>query len=173
MRFCAVAALSLTFFISFTGCSRKKEIRTVQLGEKAVIGPFIYQAFETQWPLSLGDRTPKDRFFTVRVTVLNASSGAATIPSFELIDDQGNSFPEQTDGTGIDGWLGLSRKLPEAQTEQGKIMFDVAPKHYRLRVADENDEFMFIDIPLNLNSEEPDQKKLRDISPTNTPQSSR
>ena len=135
------------------------------MGEKAVIGPFIYQAYETQWPISLGSRAAKDRFFIIRLSILNAGSADTTIPSLEVVDDQGNSFPEQTDGTGVDGWLGLSRKVGAAQTEQGTIVFDVVPKHYRLRVADESDEFMYIDIPLNLNSEEPAQKKLEDTAP--------
>lgn len=166
MRVCTIAAL-LTLFIGSTGCAfKRKEVRTVQLGEKAEIGPFVYRAYETQWPISLGDRTASNRFFTIKVTVLNAGSADATIPSFEVVDDQGNSYPELSDGTGVEGWLGLTRKVGVAQTEQGAVVFDVAPKHYRLRIADENDNFMYIDIPLNLSSEEPVQKKLEEAVPT-------
>jgi len=81
------------------------------------------------------------------------------------VDDQGSSHPELADGSGVDGWLGLTRKVDPGQSDQGTIIFDVMPKHYRLRVADENDSFMYIDIPLNLNSEEPVQKKLNDSVP--------
>jgi hypothetical protein len=56
-----------------------------------------------------------------------------------------------------------------ANTDQGNIVFDVPPKHYRLRVADENDNYMYIDIPLNLNSEEPDSKKIQGAVPPVTP----
>ena len=112
----------LTLLVSSTACTfKKKETRTVQLGDKAEVGPFIYRAFETQWPISLGDRTAKDRFFTVRLSILNSGSADATIPSFEVIDDQGNSYQEMTDGVAVDGWLGLSRKVGVAQTEQGSI----------------------------------------------------
>jgi hypothetical protein len=164
MKLCAIGALLLTFFVSSACTFRKKETRTVQMGEKAVIGPFIYQAFETSWPISLNDRNPKERFFIIRLSILNAGSTETTIPSLEVVDDQGNSYPEVADGAGVDAWLGLSRKVGVAQTEQGNIVFDVAPRHYRLRVADENDDFMYIDIPLNLNSEEPAQKKLSDTA---------
>jgi|ERR1017187_24260 hypothetical protein len=166
MRNCAITALSLTLFIAFTGCAfKRKDVRTVQMGEKAVIGPFIYQAYDTQWPISLGDRTAKDRFFIIRLSILNSGSADTTIPSLEVVDDQGNSYPEEANGAGVEGWLGLSRKVGTGQTEQGTIVFDVAAKHYRLRAADENDNFMYIDIPLNLNSEEPTAKKLQDTAP--------
>ena len=161
MKFNVIGTLMLALLFSSTACTfKKKEVRTVQLGDKAEIGPFIYRAFETQWPVSLGTRNASDRFFILRVSILNAGSADTTIPSFELVDDQGNTYTELNDGTGVDHWLGLTRKVGVAQTEQGSIIFDVAPKHYRLRVADENDNFMYIDIPLNLNSEEPAGKKI-------------
>jgi len=165
MRICAFVALSLAMLVLSPGCSRKKEVRIVTMGEKAEIGPFIYQAIETRWPMSVEGRTPKDRLFIIRVSVLNKGAGEMTIPGFEVLDDAGNSFPEVVDGTGIDQWLGVSRKLQPANTDQGNIIFDVPPKHYRLRVADENDSFMYIDIPLNLTTEEPDSKKIEGLVP--------
>lgn len=171
MRVSAFAAFSLSLLIlaslTITGCTfKRKEIRTVPIGEKAIIGPFVYQAYDTRWPLAIGDRTPKDRFFTVRLSIRNSSSNEAVIPTMELVDDANKSFPELTDGTGIDQWLGLSRSVAGVSTEQGTIAFDVPPKHYRLRVADENDNFMYIDVPLNLTSEEPEGKALERTVPT-------
>jgi hypothetical protein len=166
MRVSAIPTLLLTLLILSSCTFKKKDVRTVQLGEKAEIGPFVYQAIETHWPVSLGDRNAKDRFFTIQMNIVNSGSAETTIPSFEVVDDQGNSYPELTDGTGVEKWLGLSRKIGVAQSEQGNIVFDVPPKHYRLRIADENDNFIFIDIPLNLTSEEPAQKKLQDTLPT-------
>jgi hypothetical protein len=165
MRICALTAFSLTLLALATGCTKKKEIRMAQLGEKAEIGPFNYQAFDTHWPMTLQGRTAKDRFFIVHVSVLNSGASDATIPGFEIVDDDGNSYPENVDGTGVDQWLGVSRKLKPANTDQGNIIFDAPPKHYRLRVADENDNFMYIDIPLNLTSEEPDRKTIEGITP--------
>ena len=165
MRICAYAALSLALFVVSPGCKRKKDIRMVQMGEKAEIGPFIYEAIETRWPMTLEGRSPKERFLIIRVSVLNSGGSEATIPEFDVVDDAGNQYPEIVDGTGVHDWLGVARKLAAANTEQGNIVFDVPPKHYRLRVADENDEFMYIDIPLNLNSEEPDRNKMDRVNP--------
>jgi hypothetical protein len=165
MRTSLLAVLSLAVIVLFSSCTRRKEIRTVELGAKAEIGPFIYQAFETRWPESLGDRIAKDRFFTVRVSALNSGSADTTVPSFELLDDQGNAYPELADGTGVSNWIGVSRKVEPGHSEQGTVAFDVPPKHFRLRVADENDNFMYIDIPLNLTSEEPVDRKLMEAIP--------
>jgi hypothetical protein len=47
----------------------------VSMGERAEIGPFIYQAIETRWPMTLEGRTAKDRFFLIRVSITNSSGG--------------------------------------------------------------------------------------------------
>lgn len=157
--------LALVVLVSNGCASRKKEVRVVELGAKAEIGPFVYQAFDTHWPLELGDRIPKERFFTIHLSALNSGTMETTVPSLELVDDDGNSYPESTDGTGLDNWMGLARKVGPGQTEQGTILFDVPPKHYRLRVADENDNFMYIDVPFNLSTEEPVEKKALEGTP--------
>lgn len=115
--------------------------------------------------MRLGDRTPRDRYFIIRLSVANSGSSDTRIPSFEVVDDAGNSYPEQADGSGVDKWFGLSRILRVAEAEQGAILFDVPPKHYKLRVADEADNFVYIDIPFNLLSEDPAQKDLDKINP--------
>ena len=159
MKMKATIAL-LGLAILSASCSKKKEIRVVSLGEKAEIGGFVYQAIDTRWPMTLGDRTPKERFFVIRISIRNSGGADATIPAFEVVDDADNSFPESPDGSGVEKWLGMSRKLANGASEQGDILFDVPPKHYRLRVADENDtNFMYVDIPLNLTTEDPSRTK--------------
>jgi len=159
MKMKATIAL-LGLAILSVSCSNKKEIRVVSLGEKAEIGGLVYQAIDTHWPMTLGERTPKERFFVIRISIRNAGGSDATIPAFELLDDADNSFPESADGAGVEKWLGMSRKLANGASEQGDILFDVPPKHYRLRVADENDtNFMYVDIPLNLTKEDPSRTK--------------
>ena len=162
MRICALI-LSLTLLLLAAGCSQKKEVRSVSIGEKAEVGSFVYQAIDTGWPMTLADRSPKERFFVIRVAITNTGDVDTTIPGFEVIDDAGNSYPESADGAGVEKWLGMSRKIRVAGTEQANILFDVPPKHYRLRVADENDNFMYIDIPLNLSSETPARSKLQEF----------
>lgn len=163
MRISAPAILSLTLLLLAAGCSHKTPVRSVSIGEKAEIGSFVYQAIDTSWPMTLADRTPRERFFIIRMTITNTGGADTTIPGFEVVDDKGNSYPESADGAGVDKWLGMSRKIRVAGTEQADILFDVPPKHYRLRVADENDNFMYIDIPLNLNSEVPARSQLQEI----------
>jgi hypothetical protein len=135
------------------------------MGEKAEIGAFTYQAIETRWPMTLEGRSAKDRFFLVRISVINTGANQETIPGLEVVDDAGNAFPEVADGGGVPDWLGVSRRLASANTQQGVVVFDVPPKHYRLRVSDDADNSMFIDIPLNLNSEEPESKKIEGLVP--------
>jgi hypothetical protein len=160
----ALVALLLTLLVVAPGCSRKKEVRTVGMGEKAEIGPLSYHAMETRWPMTLEGRTPKERFFIVNISVLNSGGTEVNIPAFEIVDDDGNSYPELADGTGVEQWLGITRRLSVANTDHGNIVFDAPPKHYRLRVADENDNFMYIDIPLNLSTEDPTTKKIDGIT---------
>lgn len=176
MRISVWVAISLGLLTLTSGCSsEKKKVRIVAFGEKAEVGPFVYQGFETKWPMNLKDpggkdaegkpketeRTAKDRFLIISLSVLNSGTVDSTIPSFELVDDQDNSYPEQMDGTGVEKWLGLSRKLRSAESDQGAIVFDVPPKHYRLRVADEADNFIYVDVPFNLMTENPASQNLQ------------
>ena len=161
----ALSVVSMMLLLVSAGCTRKKEIRTAQMGDKAEIGPFTYEAIETRWPMSLEGRSAKDRFLIVHISIFNSSGEDQNIPGFEVVDDSGNIYPESADGTGVQQWLGVVRKLPASQTEEGNIVFDVPPKHYNLKVADPNDNFMYIDIPLNLTTEEPESKKIDGITP--------
>ena len=155
MRLFLIAAGALILLIFSGSCTKKKTVRTVEMGEQAIIGPYRYKAYETLWPLSLGERIPKDRFLVVKLTVENDVDQHSTIPSIDLVDDAGNVIPELSDGTGVEHWLGMVRTLTKDQQVDGTVVFDVAPRQYMLRVADDTDEFMYIRIPLNLNSEAP------------------
>lgn len=155
MRFSHVAACALILLALSGSCSKKKIVRTVEMGEKAEIGPFLYQAYDTAWPMSLGERVPKDHFLIVKLTVVNSGAGDATIPSIDLVDDSDKTIPELSDGTGVENWLGMARTLHPGETAHGEVVFDAAPRQYRLRVADEGDDFMYIRMPLNMNSEAP------------------
>jgi hypothetical protein len=165
MRFRTSAACLAALLILASGCIRKKNIRMVAMGEKAEIGSFSYQAMETRWPMSLAGRPAKDRFLIVRVNIANTAQSEMTVPGFDVVDDSGNSVPELLDGNGVDDWLGVSRTLAVGGAQHGSIVFDVPPRHYRLRVADENDNFMYIDIPFNLSTEEPESKKVEGVAP--------
>ncbi len=136
------------------------DVRTVHLGEKVQAGSLSYNAFDTQWLASLGEgansRLPVNRFFLVRVNVVNGGRSDATVPTLTLLDDSGQSYNEMTNGDGVPNWMGIVRKIRPADSENGNIAFDVPPRHYRLRVGDESDErFAYVDIPLNFTIQTP------------------
>jgi len=142
-----------------TGCSmfssKKNEPVIYAAGDKATVGPLIYNVTDTEVTQQLGDdpsneRTPQDRFFLVKVSISNSGPDDQTIPAMTLVDDEGHNYTELSDGTGVQHWLGVVRKVRPTQTEQGVVLFDAPTKHYRLRLNDPLDEKeIAIDVPLN------------------------
>ena len=124
-------------------------------GDKATVGPLVYNVTDTEVTQQLGDdpakeRTPQDRFFLVKVSVSNSSADDQPIPAMTLVDDAGHSYTELADGTGVPNWLGVVREVRPTQTEQGVVLFDAPTKHYRLRLNDPLDENeIAIDVPLS------------------------
>ena len=135
-------------------------VRTYPLGEKVNLGPFIYTAFETQWLTHLGDdpapRLPQNRFFLVRVSVLNSGGTEVIAPNLSIVDDSGKSYQELQNGEGVPQWIGYLRQLKPADSAQGNLLFDAPPRHYKLKILDDTAErTAFIDIPLSFNAEVP------------------
>jgi Domain of unknown function (DUF4352) len=124
-------------------------------GDKATVGPLIYNVTDTEVADTLGDdpnnpRTPQDRFVMVKVSVSNSGPEEEPIPAMTLVDDGGHNYTELSDGSGVANWLGVVRKVGPTQTEQGVVVFDAPTKHYRLRLNDPLDEReVAIDVPLN------------------------
>jgi hypothetical protein len=78
------------------------------------------------------------------------------MPATKLIDDDGHTYDEMSNGQYVPQWLGLLREVKVAESAQGNIAFDVTPKHYKLKIADENEqEAVLVDIPLSLNTDLP------------------
>ena len=157
-----------------SGCSsapKKETAKVFAAGEKATVGPLIYSVVDTQFAPALGDdpntqRTPQNRFVIVQVSISNSGTTEANIPLMTLIDDNGQQYPELADGTGVPRWLGLVRKVGTAQTEAGDIVFDAPAKHYKLRLTDELDDEVSIDIPLSyIHEQMRDMKTTQEASP--------
>jgi hypothetical protein len=156
-------AFLLASLAVWTACTPavSPEARTYGMGERVTAGALVYNVFEDQWKAQLGEgnetRVPKDRFFVVRLSVVNGGSTDLMVPSLTLIDDSGQTFPELSDGDSVPAWIGYLRKVKPAETLQGTVVFDAPPKHYRLRVSDENSQkTRDIDIPLNFATDAPD-----------------
>jgi hypothetical protein len=152
------SALISLVLLTLTGCatfsSRNKHV-IFAAGDKATVGPLVYSVTDTEMAQQLGDdqasaRTAQDRFYLVKVSVSNSGTEEQPIPAMSLVDDSGKSYPELPDGTNVQNWLGLVRKVGAAQTEQGYVVFDAPTKHYHLRLNDSFDENeIAIDVPLS------------------------
>ncbi len=128
------------------GCGSRKTAeaaRTYRMGETVQAGPLIYTISQTEWLDQLGEglnaRLPKNRFLVVRLSITNSGVRRIVVPGVEVVDAQGRSHAELDDAQGLDEWMGVLRSLDPAQTEHGKVVFDVASGSYRLRVADDGD----------------------------------
>jgi hypothetical protein len=156
--------LAVAAVLGLGSCSsggKDTSVRVYELGTRAEVGHIIYTVFETQWlpQLGAGDaaRVPKGRFFLVRLSAVNSGSEELLIPNMTIRDDEGNTIEELNDGDGVPQWIGYLRKASPADSVSGNVVFDAPPKHYQLRVTDENGEkAALIDIPLNFSAETPE-----------------
>ncbi len=148
-------------FVSCKTGSHAGEIGQFRLGEPAQIGSLVYTVLDTQWMVSLGkapeERVPANRFFIVSVTAANPDGNHdETVPGLELVDDAGQNYMELGDGQGVPEWLGLSRRVHPKVTLAGNVIFDVPPKHYRLKITDESQQrYAWVDIPFSLGTPAP------------------
>ncbi len=153
----AVAAFSLS------SCSKQEpayRVITYELGQKVEVGHTIYTVFETKWENHLGEgsaaRLPQNRYFLVRLAVVNSGGAEQTMPNLTIEDDNGKSFSEESNGEGVPQWIGFLRQVKPAESAQGNVLFDAPPKHYKLRVTDESGErAALIDLPLKFDSDAP------------------
>jgi hypothetical protein len=151
LLFACLAALTL----ASCGKQKKPDAQLYSAGEKAQVGSLSYSLIDSQIIQQIGDdpataRTPQNRFILVQISVTNAGNAEAPIPGLTLVDDSGQVYNELPDGTGIERWLGVVRKVVPAQTETGIVIFDAPAKHYRLRLTDEFAEAeVGIDMPLD------------------------
>lgn len=162
MRASHIAAAVLA--AGLLSCSNGEKIEpahTYQLGERVPVGHLIYTVFEKQWENQLGQgidaRIPENKFYLLRLSVVNSGGSEVIIPNTQLADDSGGEYPEAGDGEGVQNWIGNTRQLRPAETFQGYLLFDVQPKHYKLRVfGEEEKQAAFVDIPLSFDSDVPD-----------------
>jgi len=170
MRLSTFALLSFAL-VALAGCSnsapKTEEVRVVAAGEKAAIGHLSYNIVDSQILPQLGDdanpRVPHDRFLLIQIAVTNSSNVDNPIPAVELVGDDGKTYSELTDGTGVTNWLGMVRHVGPGQTERGDVGFDAPAAHYKVRFSDEStDNQILADLPLSYAHEKVDDA----IAPT-------
>ncbi len=152
------AVLSLS-----TGCGpRQAETRNeYEMGERVTVGPLTYNVVDTAWRSQLGSdfklRLPQDRFLLITISVTNGGGKEIPVPLLALESQNGKVYQESDNGEGVDNSFGLFRNLSAAQTQQGKLLFDVPLTSYRLRVTDAGDpgseKFAYIKIPLRMDGD--------------------
>jgi hypothetical protein len=154
--------LILSALLALSGCNRQNSNRIdYQMGERVTIGPLTYNVIETVWRSQLGNtfkmRIPDQRYFLVTISVTNGGGKEVSVPLFTLENADGKSYQESSNGEGVDNWFGLLRNLAPAQTQQGRLLFDVPLSSYRLRLTDGGDpgteKFAFVEIPLRLDTD--------------------
>src|SRR5579859_4850156 len=137
---------------SQTACLRPPPVNVFRLGEKVQVGPLIYNVFETEWQAQIGEgqqaRMPSHRFLILHLTVVNSGAEPLTVPALRLSDDSGRTYDESMDGKGVPLWLGMIRAVKPANTLEGRAVFDVEPKSYKLKLDDgaESGVIMMVDL---------------------------
>jgi hypothetical protein len=159
LLFAVVSATAL--LLTSCGSEKAYPVRTYNMGERVQLGHIVYQVFETQWMTHLGEgtdaRVPQQRFFLIRLSAVNGAGGDVNVPGFTLEDDNGKTYAELSDGTGVPQWIGYLRSVKPAESAQGNAVFDAPPRHYKLKISDEDGEKMaYVDIPLNFGAETPE-----------------
>jgi hypothetical protein len=155
------AAAGAAILLASCGAGEKFPVRTYAMGDKVTVGRLVYTVFETRWLPKLGEdpnaRIPRQRFFLVRMSIVNGAGGEVLAPNLTIEDARGNSYGELSDGEGVPQWMGFLRRVRPADSAQGNVVFDVAPGRYKMRVMDEsNERAALIDIPLSFISESPE-----------------
>jgi hypothetical protein len=155
-----IAIATLAISISCRTAGGNIDIPNYNMGERAPVGPIIYTVFENRWMPQLGTgataRIPSNRFFVLRLSMLNSGGTEAIAPVMTLIDDNGQRYQELSDGDGVPQWVGYLRRIKPADTLTGNVVFDVPARHYKLELSDETEERKaHIDIPLSFTQESP------------------
>lgn len=153
VRFAVAASL-----IALGGCSqarREPSLATFPIGAQVNAPPLVYTIVDANWaaelPMPEGPRLPKNRFLLVTLTVTNSGGAEAGIPLLSLVDSRGATYLEEQKGDGVDQWLGFLRVMKPAESDQGRILFDVPPGAYKLRVSSggdpETEKAALVEIP--------------------------
>jgi hypothetical protein len=157
--------LTLSLGLAVFGLTACKEAEptasSYQMGEPVPLGHFTYTVFERQWMTQLGAgldaRVPQNRFYLIRISAVNSGGDAAIIPVISLVDDTGSAFSELQNGEGFPDFLGSLRMVAPAEKRQGNLVFDVPPKHYKLKLSEEDGkQISLVDLPLSFDSDAPD-----------------
>jgi hypothetical protein len=163
--FSVTCALSVLLAWGMAGCSEERAAAPpiYNMGDRVQAGPLVYAVVEATWHDRIGEgataRMPQNRFLVLRLTVTNSGAESETVPTTQLEDGSGRSYAEVTDGQGVTDWLGVIRRVGPAQTEDGRLLFDVPRAPYQLRVTHDSPDpdtaqYALIQIPPRFETQE-------------------
>ncbi len=128
------------------------------MGEKVTLGPLTYNVIESAWHSQLGDafklRSAQQRFLEITLSITNGGGSDVAIPLLNVENSEGQSYLESDNGDGVENWMGLLRTISPAQTQQGRILYDVPLTSYKLRLTDGAgpgaEKYGWVTIPLRM-----------------------
>ena len=130
------------------------------MGDRVPLVPLTYTVVETAWQTQLGQgfkvRSPEHRFLLITLSVTNGGNGDVSIPLLNLEGPDGQTHQELANGEGVDNWFGLLRTVSPAETQQGRILFDVPLTSYKLRLPSgdlSSDRAAWVQIPLHMDTD--------------------
>jgi Domain of unknown function (DUF4352) len=131
------------------------------MGDKIKVGSVTYNVIETAWRSQLGTefkiRVPQQRFLLITISATNGGGKDISVPMLTLENQNGDTFHELENGEGVDNWFGILRSIGPAQTQQGRLLFDVPLTSYRLRLTDGGDpateKYAWVKIDLHMDSD--------------------
>ncbi len=93
----------------------------------------------------------------ITISVTNGGGREVSVPLLSLEDQNAKVYQESDNGDSVENWFGALRTLTPAQTQQGRLVFDVPLANYRLRVSDGgdpgSDKSAWIKIPLRMDGD--------------------
>jgi hypothetical protein len=163
VAFFGIIATTVAASLILSGCSSKDPVLKAEypMGEKVVLGPLTYNVIETAWRSQLGSefkiRIPQQRFLMITISATNGGGKDVSVPLLTLENQNGDTFRELDNGEGVDGWFGFLRTISPAQTQQGRIVFDVPLTSYKLRLTDGADpaleKYAWVNIDLHMDQD--------------------
>jgi hypothetical protein len=161
MRVCLRSPIIVLLpILILAGCGRVENASRLdsQMGDRVSLAPLSYNVIETGWRNQLGNefkmRVPEQRYLLITISVTNGGGHDVSVPLLTLESQDGKIYTESDSGEGVDDWFGLLRTLNPAQTEQGRLLFDVPLGSYRLKLTNGGEpgaeKTAWVSIPLRM-----------------------
>lgn len=108
------------------------ESRVYRQGDQFKVGYLSYVVHGVKWRRQIGRQgiaeRPNAMFLEVEVSVRNDDSQARMIPSFALLDDDGNQHEQSAKAWRLDNAIDTRETLNPGVIKRGMVLFDIQPR---------------------------------------------